>query len=153
MKIPKSLNVLGHKIKVVIKDLGGEHNGWYHPDTNLIEIHVDVAGTKKDVAFLHEALHAVHDKASLSQSIPVGVEEIVVDQTASTLVKNFVMIAKEYGDTIVKHYAIYSAYGDLKCFHTDKSLASATIADGDLVVELVGTVKFKRKRKLLKINA
>lgn len=149
MKLHKYLSILGHKIKVAIKAMGDENHGLYHPNNvNLIEMDKELAGHELRYVYVHEFGHGVIDKASLHQAIPEGVEEILCDHMAKATVDNFVLMCRNPGDTVVKHYAVYSAYGDLKAFHTESSIEHAVKDKDDVLVELMGVTKFKRKRKV-----
>lgn len=95
MRLPKNVEICGEIISIEVKDLGEKHGGWYHPSENRIEICETLKGADKDVKFLHEFLHGVHDKSSLTQSIPDGVEEVLVNQTAKALIKNFILTPRK----------------------------------------------------------
>ena len=96
MRIPKDVDIFGTVIPVEVTDLTADSvDGYYHYDTDLIQISNALTGVKRDIAFMHEFLHGVHDKASLRQSISEGVEQIIVDMTAKALMKNFILTPRK----------------------------------------------------------
>lgn len=146
MRLPKIWTILNHKVKVIKKTL--ESGGYFYSDPELV-IEIDTDCGEKELArrVTHEFNHAVMEISSLNDAVPDKVDEIVVNQFAKAYRDSFILLPKGLGDTVVKHYAIYSPTGELRCFHTEESINDAKV-DGDLVVELYGVTKFKRARKV-----
>lgn len=107
MKLPKDVEVNGDLVRIEVKDLGDKHNGWYHPNgEDLIEIHQDLKGMEKDEKLMHEFGHLIFDKCSLTQAVPEGVEEIIVDQFAKNIIKNFILQPRVRRKKVIKKKAV-----------------------------------------------
>lgn len=57
MKIPKTLKIGGHIIKVIEKDLGGHLDGQMNTRDNTIEIESQLPFSQKVATLIHEAIH------------------------------------------------------------------------------------------------
>lgn len=146
MRLPKLWLILGQKVKVMKKTL--ESGGYFYADPELvIQIDTDCGDGELKRRVTHEFNHAVMEISSLNDAIPDKVDEILVNQFGKAYADSFVLLPKGVGDTVTKHYAIYSAHGELRCFHTEDSIKNAVIETGDHTVELYGVSKFKRKKK------
>jgi len=85
------LNVYGQMIPVKrtkgLKELG--MMGFYSPNTKSIEIDSTLRGRDYNETLMHEIIHSVFDAISLNTIVSLEVEEMVADNVAKCLVKNF----------------------------------------------------------------
>ncbi len=147
------MSILGRKIKLIVKRLDENGGHYFTEPDNKIEICPDQTDFEIIRVLTHEFNHGVMDIASLNDAVKDGVDEIIVNQFAKAYRECFVLIPKGVGDTVVKHYAVYSAYGDLVAFHTEESIKHRPLHGKDeVVVELQGVTKFKRKVQCKKNN-
>lgn len=87
MKLPKSLNVFGKKIKIKVGDIGEGYDGLFYPKENLIVI--SLTASDVDHVLLHEFLHAVLERCSLTQVVSYPSEEVLIDMITKCLLENF----------------------------------------------------------------
>lgn len=87
MKIPKAFNVFGKKIKVKVGDIGEGYDGLFYPKENLIL--VSKSASDLDHVLLHEFLHAVLERCSLTQVVSYPSEEVLIDMVTKCLLENF----------------------------------------------------------------
>lgn len=94
MKI-KSINVLGQKIKVVIKKIDRNYLGLFYADHNLIEISDEAKGDKLVETLVHEIGHAIFKRSGLDQaSISHDAQEIICEQFSKVICENFKLTPK-----------------------------------------------------------
>lgn len=90
MKIPKSVNIFGKKIKLKRGDLGPNYLGMYYPDENMIVIGSQVKNEKELVhVVVHELMHAIFDRCSVNQVVSYPNEEMIVDMTTKCFIEMF----------------------------------------------------------------
>lgn len=89
MKLPKHFNVFGKKIKVKVADLGPSFDGMFYSTEDLIVISSTVDPTTMDRTVIHEFLHAVIERCSLTQVVSYPSEEVLVDMVTKALLENF----------------------------------------------------------------
>lgn len=90
MRIPKSVKVFGKKIKIKRGDLGPNYLGMYYPGDDLIVIGTQVKTEKELIhVVVHEILHAIFDRCSVTQVVSYPNEEMVVDMTTKCLIEMF----------------------------------------------------------------
>lgn len=94
MKIPKFFNVFGKKVKVRIGDLGPNYHGMYYTNSSSIVIDKNVPKDYIDHVLIHEFIHSVIDRCSLSQVVSYPSEEVLVDMITKSLLENFDIKAK-----------------------------------------------------------
>lgn len=89
-------NILGMKVKVKYADLNKENLcGKYVYDEKTIYINSTLNKELQKVTLLHEFLHAVFDRAGLTQAkITSDAQEIICDQFAKALTENFKVTKK-----------------------------------------------------------
>lgn len=86
------VHVFGQSFRVCkVKNLAREQGivGFCDREEAVIGLDAELVGDEYWKAFLHEVLHAVVGRASLIQAIPKELEEVLVDQFATTIVENF----------------------------------------------------------------
>lgn len=88
MKIPASIKLLGHRIKIKpVENLERHHHamGMYVPakKTILIDAHLDA----EDIlpTLIHELGHALFSLISINQAVSNDIEEIIVDNYANMI--------------------------------------------------------------------
>lgn len=94
MKLYDSVKIFGQDVEVSFSsEVGDSHNANYV--NGRILIHPKCP--KKELArvFLHEFLHAVCERVSISQGITGETEEIIVDTLSKALVENFYIRFKD----------------------------------------------------------
>jgi hypothetical protein len=80
------INVLGKVYQIVYVDLTKDDNdGSFHYDEDLIKIDQSLTGQSLQQTILHELLHAVMFRSSLSQAVGPSLEEVLVDLVATFL--------------------------------------------------------------------
>jgi len=92
MKIYDQVVVLGEVVPVKFCDSVPENeNANFIDDDSGMEIRINPSCKKRDLArsFIHEFLHVVCARGSISQSINEDLEEVIVDLMAKALTENF----------------------------------------------------------------
>jgi Zn-dependent peptidase ImmA (M78 family) len=90
MKLPKSFNIFGLKVKLIIGNLPANIAGTYDPDRNIISINSDHETDKELLhTLLHETGHVLFFRVSINQSISYEVHEYIVNNYATMLLENF----------------------------------------------------------------
>lgn len=91
-----TLDILGMKVKVKYSDLNKENLcGKYVYDEKTIYVNSTLNRETQHVTLIHEFLHAVFDRAGLTQAkITSDAQEIICDQFAKALTENFKVIKK-----------------------------------------------------------
>lgn len=88
MKIYNSVKIFGQDISVEFSDKVSDlHNGNYVDEKILI--HPKCPKKELTRVFIHEFLHAVCERTSISQGIPSETEEIIVDALSKAIEENF----------------------------------------------------------------
>lgn len=95
MKLPKSFNVFGKKVKVKREELGPNYDGMYYSNKELIVISKSVDPERIPHVVLHEFLHSVIDRCSLAQVVSYPSEEVLVDMITKALLENFEVKCKK----------------------------------------------------------
>ena len=80
MKIPKTLKIGGHTVKVVLVERVDEHDsdGSWDVDTNTIEISNKLPQSQKEATLIHEILHTLNatwGESHMSHSMLAGTAE------------------------------------------------------------------------------
>ena len=84
---PTVVNIFGKTYAIKYEDLSKAHvYGLVDNKNALIMIDKTLVGYELQQTLIHEYLHAVFDRTSLTQSIPDELEEVIVDQVATFLV-------------------------------------------------------------------
>lgn len=94
MKLPKHFNVFGQKIKIKSGDLGPAYDGMYYTHEKMIVINKEVLPENLDRVVIHEFLHSVIDRCSLTQVVTYPSEEVLVDMLTKALIENFEIKAR-----------------------------------------------------------
>jgi Zn-dependent peptidase ImmA (M78 family) len=89
MKIPKSFNVFGKKIKIKMGNLGPNFEGMFYPTQDLIVINKDIKKEEIDHTIIHEFIHSVISRCSLDHVVSYPSEEVLVDMITKALLENF----------------------------------------------------------------
>lgn len=88
MKIYDSVVVFGQEGKVEFSDnVPDDRNAEYHCGT--ISIHPECPRRELARVFLHEFLHMVCDRTSVSQAIDLPTEEMICDLFSKAITENF----------------------------------------------------------------
>ncbi len=86
----KCIDIFGKTYKIEYKDLTGlPYQGQFKHHESIITVHNKLKGYELQQTLMHELLHAVLDRLSLSDVIESRVEEILVDSIATFLCENF----------------------------------------------------------------
>jgi Zn-dependent peptidase ImmA (M78 family) len=86
----KCINIFGKTYKIEYKDLTGmPYQGQFKHEDALIVIHSKLGDYEKQQTLMHEMLHAVLDRLSISDVVDERIEEILVDSIATFLCENF----------------------------------------------------------------
>lgn len=90
MKLYESVLVFGQEIKVEYSDLVPEtDNANYDSENCAILIHPRCPKKELSRIFIHEFLHSVCHRTSISQGISADAEEMIVDLMSKALTENF----------------------------------------------------------------
>lgn len=95
MKLPKSFNVFGKKIRVKSGDLGPNYQGMFYPGKDLIVISNDTLPEEINRVLIHEFFHSVITRCSLDQVVSYPSEELLVDMFTKALLENFEIKCKK----------------------------------------------------------
>lgn len=60
MRIPKTVKIGGHTVKIILKDLRDRYDGTSSTKLNEIEIEKDLPPSQQGVTLIHEALHMMN---------------------------------------------------------------------------------------------
>ena len=87
MKIPKTLKIGGHTVKVVQEKLRGEpFNGCWEANKNQITIDVELAQSQKESVLIHEVLHVLN--STLGSGMGHNFMDSLAEQIYQVLIDN-----------------------------------------------------------------
>lgn len=84
MSLPKSINVMGHKIKIVLNDDPDNH-GSTNPQERIIYIRKQDSAEVQRATLLHETIHCILYFSGLSNLLAAEMEEAIVVAVESGL--------------------------------------------------------------------
>lgn len=84
----RSLNIYGKRVKIHRKSLKKLH-GEFDREDYTITLERKLEGEDLIVTLLHETLHAILDRTSITHEISDELEELICDNVAKCLVENF----------------------------------------------------------------
>jgi len=97
MRIPRHINVLGQKWKIVIcagnDEMEGNEGLCDHPN-KIIYIRDNVPKKLLPQVLMHECLHALFYRTGIDQGISGEVNEIISDSTATWITETFKLTIK-----------------------------------------------------------
>jgi hypothetical protein len=76
-QLPKSITIFGHRFKIVVKPLEGDH-GRSDVDSKTIYVDSTIPYTEQETTLAHEALHMVLDLGGLGFMMTDDVNEAIV---------------------------------------------------------------------------
>lgn len=88
MKLYDSITVFGQEVKIEFSDLVSDDHNANYVDGKIL-IHPKCPKKELDRVFLHEVLHSVCDRTSISQAISKDTEEMIVDLMSKAITENF----------------------------------------------------------------
>jgi len=94
MKLYDSVIIFGQVVKVSYSDKVPDNENANYINGEIL-IHPKCPKKELDRVFLHEVIHSICERVSISQGISAETEEIIVDAISKALTENFTMKFKK----------------------------------------------------------